>query len=166
MPKTTLTSSEPEEKRNFALREAKRNENGIFSGGSPGQAALKATNRGIKDIQLRERGTKKVQVFIGEHKQVKKPASVPSWSTTKIFIGEHKQVKKPASAPAWMPATIFIGEHKQVKKPASVPSWSTTKIFIGEHKQVKKPASVPSWSTTKIFIGERKQVKKPAGASA
>jgi len=146
MPKTTLTSSEPEEKRNFALREAKRNENGIFSGGSPGQAALKATNRGIKDIQLRERGTKKVHIFIGEHKQVKKPASAP--------------------APAWMPATIFIGEHKQVKRPASVPAWSTTKIFIGEHKQVKKPASVPAWSTTKIFIGERKQVKKPAGAPA
>ena len=146
MPKTTLTLSEPEEKRNFALRDAKRNENGIFSGKSPGQAALKATNRGIKDIQLRERGTKKVYIFIGEHKQVKKPASAP--------------------APAWMPATIFIGEHKQVKKPASVPAWSTTKIFIGEHKQVKKPASVPAWSTTKIFIGEHKQVKKPAGAPA
>ena len=120
MPKTTLTLSEPEEKRNFALRDAKRNENGIFSGKSPGQAALKATNGGIKDIQLRERGTKKVRIFIGEHKQVKKPASAP--------------------APAWMPATIFIGEHKQVKKPASLPSWSTTKIFIGERKQVKKPA--------------------------
>jgi hypothetical protein len=77
MPKTTLTLSEPEEKRNFALRDAKHNENGIFSGRSPGQATLKATNRGIKDIQLRERGTKKAHIFIGEHKQVKKPAGAP-----------------------------------------------------------------------------------------
>ena len=78
MPKTTLTLSKPEEKRNFALRDAKLNENGIFSGRSSGQAALKATNRGIKDIQLRERGTKKVHIFIGEHKQVKKPAGAPA----------------------------------------------------------------------------------------
>jgi len=78
MPKTTLTLSEPEEKRNFALRDAKRNENGIFSGRSPGQAALKATNRSIKDIQLRERGTKKVHIFIGEHKQIRKPAGAPA----------------------------------------------------------------------------------------
>jgi hypothetical protein len=124
MPKITLTLSEPEEKRKFVLRDAKRNENGIFSERSLGQAALKAADRGIKDIRLRERGTKKVHIFIGERKQIKKPASTP--------------------APAWMPAPIFIGERKQVKKPASVPAWSTTKIFIGERKQVKKPAGVPA----------------------
>jgi hypothetical protein len=146
MPKITLTLSEPEEKRNFVLRDAKRNENGIFSERSLGQAALKAAKRGIKDIRLTERGTKKVHIFIGERKQIRKPASAP--------------------APAWMPAQTFIGERKQVKKPASMPAWCTTKIFIGERKEVKKPASVPAWYTTKIFIGERKQVKKPAGAPA
>jgi hypothetical protein len=97
-----LTLSEPEEKRNFVLRDAKRKENGIFSGRSLGQAAFKAANRGIKDIRLRERGTKKVHIFIGERKQVKKPASAP--------------------APAWMPAQIFIGERKQAKKPAGAPA--------------------------------------------
>jgi Non-histone chromosomal protein MC1 len=84
------------------------------SGRSLGQAALRKTNKGIKDIQLREPGTRKVHIFIGEHKQVKKPASAPT--------------------PEWMPAQIFIGEHKQVKKSANIPSWSTTKIFVGERK--------------------------------
>ena len=90
------------EKRNFALRDAKGNEIGVFAGKQPRQAALKAANRGVKDIRLRERGTKKMHIFIGERKQVKKPASAP--------------------APAWMPAQIFIGERKQVKKPAGVPA--------------------------------------------
>jgi hypothetical protein len=79
------------EARHFALRDTKGNENGIFTGKSPRQAALKA-NRGIKDIRLRERGTKKVH----------------------IFTGERKQVKKPAGAPAWMPATIWKPNVKKV----------------------------------------------------
>ena len=45
--------------RNFALRDAKGNEIGIFTGKAPRQAALKAANRGHTDIKLRERGTKK-----------------------------------------------------------------------------------------------------------
>ena len=57
------------EKRNFALRDEKGNEIGVFSGRQPRQAALKAANRhgGTKEnpviIKLRERGTKKVHVF-------------------------------------------------------------------------------------------------------
>ena len=54
------------EARNFALRDAKGNEDGIFAGKSPRQAALKAANRGVTDIRLRERGTKKVHIFTGE----------------------------------------------------------------------------------------------------
>ncbi|MGD0954815.1 MAG: non-histone chromosomal MC1 family protein [Methanotrichaceae archaeon] len=50
--------------RNFALRDAKGKEDGVFTGKSPRQAALKAANRGVKDIRLRERGTKKVHIFI------------------------------------------------------------------------------------------------------
>ena len=57
--------------RNFALRDAKGNEIGIFSGKQPRQAALKAANRGVKDIRLRERGTKKVHIFTGERKHGK-----------------------------------------------------------------------------------------------
>ena len=41
------------EARNFALRDAKGNEEGVFTGRSPRQAALKAANRGVTDIRLR-----------------------------------------------------------------------------------------------------------------
>jgi hypothetical protein len=37
--------------RYFVLRDTKRNEINIFSGKSPKQAALKAANRGVKDIR-------------------------------------------------------------------------------------------------------------------
>ena len=80
------------EARNFALRDAKGKEEGIFTGKSPRQAALKAANRGIKDIRLRERGTKKVHIFTGERKQVKKPAGAPSWMPAKIWKPNVKKV--------------------------------------------------------------------------
>jgi hypothetical protein len=73
------------EKRNFALRDAKGNEVGVFTGKQPRQAALKAANRGYEDIRLRERGTKKVHKFVGERKQVKKPANAPAWMPAKIW---------------------------------------------------------------------------------
>ena len=73
------------EKRNFALRDAKGNEIGVFAGKQPRQAALKAANRGYKDIRLRERGTKKVHISAGERKQVKKPANAPTWIPAKIW---------------------------------------------------------------------------------
>jgi hypothetical protein len=80
------------EKRNFVLRDAKGNEIGVFSGKSPRQAALKAANRGYKDIKLRERGTKKVHVFIGERTQIKKPANAPAWMPDKIRKPKVKKI--------------------------------------------------------------------------
>jgi len=59
--------------RNFALRDLEGNEIGVFTGKSPRQAALKAANRGHTDIQLRERGARKVHIFTGERVQVDKP---------------------------------------------------------------------------------------------
>ena len=44
--------------RNFALRDAKGNEIGIFSGKQPRQAALKAANRGHTDIKQENEGPK------------------------------------------------------------------------------------------------------------
>ena len=73
------------DKRNFALRDAKGNEESVFTGKSPRQAALKAANRGVTDIRLRERGTKKVHIFTGERKQVNKPAGAPAWMPAKIW---------------------------------------------------------------------------------
>jgi hypothetical protein len=73
------------EKRNFALRDQDGNEIGVFSGKQPRQAALKAANRGITDIRLRERGTKKVHLFLGERIQVAKPANAPAWMPANIW---------------------------------------------------------------------------------
>jgi hypothetical protein len=73
------------ETRNFALRDKEGNENGVFSGRSPRQAALKAANRGVKDIRLRERGTKKVHLFVGERVQVDKPKGGPAWMPDRIW---------------------------------------------------------------------------------
>ena len=80
------------EMRNFALRDKDGNEIGIFTGKAPRQAALKAANRGHTDIKLRERGTKKVHVFTGARKQVKKPASAPEWMPAKIWKPKVKKV--------------------------------------------------------------------------
>ena len=80
------------ETRNFALRDDKGNEIGVFTGKSPRQAALKAANRGHKDIRLRERGTKKVHIFTGERLQVKKPKSAPAWMPDKIWKPKVKKL--------------------------------------------------------------------------
>ncbi len=80
------------ETRNFALRDKDGNEIAVFTGKAPRQAALKAANRGYKDIKLRERGTKKVHVFTGERKQVKKPKNAPAWMPAKIWMPQVKKV--------------------------------------------------------------------------
>jgi hypothetical protein len=80
------------ETRNFALRDKKGNEIGVFSGKQPRQAALKAANRGHTDIELRERGTKKVHMFKGERVQVKKPKGAPAWMPDKIWKPKVKKV--------------------------------------------------------------------------
>ncbi len=80
------------ETRTFVLRDAKGSENEIFRGKQPRQAALKAANRGIKDIRLRERGTKNVHMFTGERKQVEKPAGAPAWLPATIWKANVKKV--------------------------------------------------------------------------
>jgi hypothetical protein len=80
------------EMRNFALRDEKGNEIGVFTGKSPRQAALKAANRGYTDIKLRERSTKKVHVFTGERIQVDKPKNAPAWMKDTIWKPKVKKV--------------------------------------------------------------------------
>jgi len=80
------------ETRNFALRDKDGNEIGVFTGKQPRQAALKAANRGYTEIILRERGTKKLHIFTGERKQVKKPKGGPSWMPAKIWKPKVKKV--------------------------------------------------------------------------
>lgn len=78
--------------RNFILRnEQNGTENGIFTGKQPRQAALKAANRSLGtkedkvEIKLRERGTKKVHVFLAWRELVDAPAKRPAWLPEKIF---------------------------------------------------------------------------------
>ena len=62
-------------KRNFALRDRGGNETSVFSGRTPRQAALKAARRlepasaeqhaDRTELQLREKGTKKVHIYEG-----------------------------------------------------------------------------------------------------
>ena len=78
--------------RNFALRDKDGNEIGVFTGKSPRQAALKAANRGYTDIQLRERGTKKVHIFTGERVQMDKPKGAPDWMPDKIWKPKVKKM--------------------------------------------------------------------------
>ena len=80
------------EMRNFALRDKDGNEIGVFTGKSPRQAALKAANRGYTDIQLRERGTKKVHIFTGERVQMDKPKGAPDWMPDKIWKPKVKKM--------------------------------------------------------------------------
>ena len=76
--------------RNFVLRDKDGNEQGIFTGKQPRQAALKAANRGTgtkskpEIIRLRERGTKKVHVFKAWKQIVEPPKNKPSWMPEKI----------------------------------------------------------------------------------
>jgi hypothetical protein len=70
--------------RNFALRVDGREE-GVFTGKSPRQAALKVANKGYTDFGLREKGTKRVHLFRGERNQVKRPDNAPSWMPAKVW---------------------------------------------------------------------------------
>ena len=80
-------------------RDKDGNEIGVFTGKQPRQAALKAANRGHTDIRLRERGTKKIHVFTGERKHIKKPKGAPDWMPAKIWkpivkkVGVERQEK-------------------------------------------------------------------------
>jgi len=85
--------------RNFVLRDKDGNEHGVFTGKQPRQAALKAANKGNgtktkpENIHLRERGTKKVHVFIAWKQVVKAPENRPSWMPEKInkpFVKKEK----------------------------------------------------------------------------
>ena len=78
--------------RNFALPDKDGNEIGVFTGKLPRQAALKAANRGYTDIQLRERGTKKVHIFTGERVQMDKPKGAPDWMPDKIWEPKVKKM--------------------------------------------------------------------------
>ncbi len=78
-------------KRYFVLLKGSK-EVGVFTGSSPRAAALKAASRDNKDIQLRERGTKKIHIYKGERKKVAAPADRPSWMPAQVWKPNVKKV--------------------------------------------------------------------------
>lgn len=74
-----MVAKETREKRNFGLINEKGEEVGTFSGAQPRDAALKVANRGITNIVLREKGTKKLHYFVGKRELVSVPKNAPSW---------------------------------------------------------------------------------------
>lgn len=67
------------EKKNFGLINENGEEIGTYSGAQPRDAALKVANRGITNIVLREKGTKKLHYFLGKRELVPVPKSAPAW---------------------------------------------------------------------------------------
>lgn len=67
------------EKKNFGLINEKGQEIGVYTGSQARDAALKAANRGIDKIVLREKGTKKLHYFVGKRELVAVPKNAPAW---------------------------------------------------------------------------------------
>lgn len=74
-----MVVKEGREKRNFGLINEKGEEIGTFSGAQPRDAALKVANRGVTNIVLREKGTKKLHYFVGKRELVAVPKNAPAW---------------------------------------------------------------------------------------
>lgn len=74
-----MVAKEGREKRNFGLINEKGEEIGTYTGAQPRDAALKVANRGITNIVLREKGTKKLHYFIGKRELVPVPKNAPAW---------------------------------------------------------------------------------------
>lgn len=81
-------------KRNFALREGQGDENSVFSGNTPRQAALKAARRlspassensaSKTELRLREKGTDKVHIYEGWAWEEAAPDNSPDWMPEEI----------------------------------------------------------------------------------
>jgi len=92
-PKEDPTEPSPDPRgKYFALIGENGDEIGFFRGKQPRQAALKAACRGYIDIRLRERGTKKLHVFVGERVQTEKPKNAPAWMPGTIWKPNVKKI--------------------------------------------------------------------------
>jgi len=76
---STSKETESRDKKNFGLINENGEEVGTYSGAQPRDAALKAANRGVTNIILREKGTKKIHYFKGKRELVPAPANAPDW---------------------------------------------------------------------------------------
>ncbi len=76
---STSKDTECRDKKNFGLIDENGEEVGTYCGAQPRDAALKAANRGVTNIVLREKGTKKLHYFKGKRELVAAPANAPDW---------------------------------------------------------------------------------------
>jgi hypothetical protein len=76
---STSNDTECRDKKNFGLINENGEEVGTYCGAQPRDAALKAANRGVTNIILREKGTKKLHYFKGKRELVAAPANAPEW---------------------------------------------------------------------------------------
>jgi hypothetical protein len=89
-----ITMVREDGKRNFALRETDGQEESVFSGSTPRQAALKAARRlepaGSEaeadrlELRLREKGTDKVHIYEGWSWRESAPDNKPDWMPDEI----------------------------------------------------------------------------------
>ncbi len=80
------------EKKYFVLMKGGKDTSQVFASRQPRGAALKAATRGATEINLRERGTKRVHVFTGSIAMVAKPANGPAWLPDKIKKANVKKI--------------------------------------------------------------------------
>lgn len=81
-------------KRNFALYEADREDEGVFSGNTPRHAALKAARHldpasneesaDAEEIRLKEEGTDKVHVYEAWAWETDAPDTAPDWMPRRV----------------------------------------------------------------------------------
>ncbi len=131
------------EKRYFVLVKNGKDTEHVFTGRSPRQAALKAASRGIKRIELRERGTKKIHIYIGSRERVPAPENAPAWMGSKV----------------WKPRVRKIGirklEEKKKKKATAKKKKKTTK-----KKAAKKKKKTAKKKTAKKKTAKKKKTTK------
>ncbi len=81
----------PAEKKYFVLQVEGEDTEHVFHSRQARGAALKAANRGMTQIRLRERGTNRVHVFQGWREQVTAPKNKPSWLGDKVWKSNVKK---------------------------------------------------------------------------
>ena len=126
-------------KKYFVLMKGKVDTERVFTGSQPRRAALKAATRGVANIRLRERGTKKVHMFKGSRKRVEAPMGAPSW----------------LPAIVWKPIVRKLGiEHMGPKRAAPI-------IKRAKRKAVKKKARArPKRKVARKAKGRKKAARR------
>ncbi len=130
------------EKRYFVLVQNGRDTQHVYTGRSPRQAALKAASRGLKKIELRERGTKKIHIYVGSREKVSAPENAPEWMSAKV----------------WKPRVKKLGIRKLEEKKKKTAK--KKKKVVRRKKKTTKRRTTKKKKTTKKKTTKRKATKR------